>query len=60
MIIDNKTYVRKKTNDSLSTEMKGEIMARYCKICGSEIPDDFPTDICYDCQSIMSQGNLFN
>jgi hypothetical protein len=33
-------------------------MTRYCKICGSELPDDLPTDICLDCQSIMSQDNF--
>jgi hypothetical protein len=34
-------------------------MTRYCKICGSELPEEFPTDICLDCQSIMSQDNFF-
>jgi len=28
-------------------------MTRYCKICGSELPDESSTDICLDCQSIM-------
>jgi hypothetical protein len=35
-------------------------MTRYCGICGSELPDDSPTDICLDCQSIMSQGNFLH
>jgi hypothetical protein len=33
-------------------------MVRYCTICGSELPDDFPTDICLNCQSIMSQDDF--
>jgi len=31
-------------------------MTRYCMICGLELQDDSPIDICLDCQSIMSQG----
>ena len=34
-------------------------MTRYCKICGSELADDFPTEICLDCQSIMSLDKFF-
>jgi predicted nucleic acid-binding Zn ribbon protein len=34
-------------------------MEKYCKICGTALPDDFPTDICLDCQSIMSQEGFF-
>ena len=34
-------------------------MIQYCKICGAALPDDFPTDICLDCQSLMSQDNFF-
>gem|GEM_PF-2783084 len=30
-------------------------MTRHCAMCGDELPDDFPTDLCYDCQSILSQ-----
>jgi len=40
--------------------MDDENMTRYCGICGSELPDDFPTDICLNCQSIMSQGNFLH
>jgi Zn finger protein HypA/HybF involved in hydrogenase expression len=29
-----------------------------CKICGDFIEEDNPTDICYSCQSIMSNMNL--
>jgi hypothetical protein len=40
-------------------DLKKGNMPRYCKICGSELPDEFPTDICLDCQSLMSQDTFF-
>ncbi len=32
----------------------------HCKICGSEVEENNPTDICYSCQSIMSNMNMYN
>jgi len=34
-------------------------MTRHCKICYCAIEEDNDTDICYACQSIMSQNNGF-
>ena len=40
------------------TEEEDELTTRYCKICGGDIEEDNPTDICYSCQSIMSNMNM--
>jgi hypothetical protein len=37
----------------LISRMDDENMTRYCKICGSELSDGFPTDICLNFQSII-------
>ena len=31
---------------------------KYCKICGSELEANNPTDICYSCQSVMANMNM--
>ena len=31
---------------------------RYCEICSGELEDSNPTDICYSCQSIITNMNL--
>lgn len=39
-------------------EVMIEEETRSCKICNGEIEQDNPADICYSCQSIMSNMNL--
>jgi hypothetical protein len=47
-------------NNLLTARMDDENMTRYCGICGSELSEDYSTDICLNCQSIMSQGNFLH
>jgi len=38
--------------------MDSETMTQYCKICGEELELDNATDICFSCQSIISNQNM--